>query len=175
MKIIFIGCRSLNHVGGIESYMYHVCSNLVQLGIEPILYVGSHINKIEKINGFTVVHKKVSKNKYFNKVEIGFVSTVCALREHPDADIFHFNANVAGFFSFLPLLNCKTTVYQGHGFEWKRVKWNIIIRACNKLLDYFVLGINKNILMCSYEQIDYVKKLFPKKCYVRTGRSNTPF
>ena len=166
MKIVFIGCRSLDHVGGIESYMLNLCTNLAKNGIEVVLYVGSDSQKIEAINGFILNHKKVSQNKYVNKFLIGLVSTIYALKEHPDADIYHFNANVAGFFSFLPILLGKITVYQGHGFEWKRTKWNPIVRYCNKLLDYFVLFINKNILMCSEEQISYIKKLFPKKTNV---------
>jgi glycosyltransferase involved in cell wall biosynthesis len=163
MKIVFIGCRSFDNVGGVENYMLNLCSNLALLGITPILYVGSDCNRTELINGFTVIHKKVSKNKYINKIMIGFVSTFSALRDHWDADIYHFNANVAGLFSFIPLFLGKKTVFQGHGFEWQRKKWHPIVRFLNRLLDCFVLFINKNILMCSQEQVDYVKKIFCRK------------
>jgi len=163
MKIVFIGCRSLDIVGGIESYMLNLCTALFQRGIEPILYVGSDLKKTERMNGFTIRHVKINKNKYINKLMLSLFSTMCAIKEYPDADIYHFNANIAGLFSFLLIVMGKKTVYQGHGFEWKREKWSSAIRFFNKLVDYFVLAINKNILMCSKEQIDYVKKIFPSK------------
>jgi glycosyltransferase involved in cell wall biosynthesis len=163
MKIVFIGCRSFNNIGGIESYMLNMCSSLTLLGIHSVLYIGSDYNMIEKMHGFTVIHKKIIKNKYLNKIMIGLVSTFSALKNHWDADIYHFNANPVGFFSFLPLFFGKKTVFQGHGFEWRRKKWSPVIRFFTKLLDYFVLFINKNILMCSQEQVDYVEKIFPGK------------
>jgi glycosyltransferase involved in cell wall biosynthesis len=140
-----------------------MCSNLALLGINPVLYIGDDYNKTEILHGVTIVHKKVIKNKYFNKIMIGLISTLSALRNHWDADIYHFNANIAGFFSVLPLILKKKTVFQGHGFEWQRKKWQPLVRFITKILDYFVLFINKNILMCSQEQVNYVKKIFSGK------------
>jgi glycosyltransferase involved in cell wall biosynthesis len=163
MKIVFIGCRSLNTIGGIETYMLNLCSCLVVRGIDVVLYVGSDCNKVEYLNGIKIIHKKVNKTKYFNKIMIGLKSTFYALKNDFNADIFHYNANVAGIFSLFPLLLGKKVVFQGHGFEWKRTKWSLCIRFLDRILDYFVILINKNILMCSREQIIYIQKKFKKK------------
>jgi glycosyltransferase involved in cell wall biosynthesis len=163
MKIVFIGCRSLNTVGGIETYMLNLCSYLVVRGIESVLYIGSDCNKIEELNGIKIIHKKVNKTKYFNKIMIGLKSTFYALKDHFNADIFHYNANVAGIFSLFALLLGRRVVFQGHGFEWKRTKWPLVIRFVDKIIDYFVVLINKNILMCSWEQVVYIQKKFHKK------------
>lgn len=163
MQIVIIGCRSLDRVGGIESYMLDLCTCLAEKGHQVILYAGAGSNGIEERNGFKVINLKVTSNKYMNKILIGLLSTLRAMKEYPNADIYHFNANVAGFFSFIPILKRKNVVFQGHGFEWKRAKWNPLVRFCNKLLDNFVLSINKNILMCSQEQVDYVRRHFKNK------------
>lgn len=163
MQVVIIGCRSLERVGGIESYMQDLCACLAEKGHDVILYAGADSKSTQKLRGFTVINFKVTDNKYLNKILIGFKSTIRAMREYPNADIYHFNANVAGLFSFIPLLKHKNVVFQGHGFEWKRVKWNPVVRLCNRILDNFVLSINKNILMCSQEQIDYVNSRFRNK------------
>lgn len=163
MQIVIIGCRSLDRVGGIESYMLDLCTCLAEKGHEIILYAGANSDSVQNLNNFTVKNIKVTSNKYLNKILIGLKSTKRAMKEYPNADIYHFNANVAGFFSFIPLLKHKNVVFHGHGFEWKRVKWNPVVRFCNKMLDNFVLSINKNILMCSQEQVDYVKANFKNK------------
>ena len=161
MQIIIIGCRSLDRVGGIESYMLDLCSCLAERGHEIILYAGAAEDSIKTINGFTVKNIKVTSNKYLNKLLIGLKSTQRAMKEYPNADIYPLNANDADFFSFTPIQ--KNVVFQGHGFEWKRAKWNPLVRFCNKILDNFVLSINKNILMCSQEQVDYVNSHFKNK------------
>lgn len=163
MQIVVIGCRSLDRVGGIESFMLEMCSCLANKGHDVKLFVGSDKNYIERKKGFDVVNIKVTKNKYFNKLLIGYKSTKLALKMFPNADIYHYNANVAGLFSKIPLKKNKNVVFMGHGFEWKRAKWNPLIRFFNKCLDNYVLKINKNILMCSKEQVDYVKENFKFK------------
>lgn len=163
MQIVVIGCRSLDRVGGIESFMLEMCSCLAKKGHDVKLFVGSDKNCIERKNGFDVVNIKVTNNKYFNKLLIGYKSTKLALKMFPDADIYHYNANVAGLFCRIPLRKNKNVVFMGHGFEWKRAKWNPLIRFFNKCLDNYVLKINRNILMCSKEQVDYVKENFKFK------------
>jgi glycosyltransferase involved in cell wall biosynthesis len=163
MEIVIIGCRSLDHVGGIESYMLELSTCLVRAGHNVKLYVGSDRNTVEFKNGIQIINIKVPSNKYINKLCIGYRSTKSALKNFPRADIFHYNANVAGFFSFIPILKHKNVVFQGHGFEWRRTKWSPVVRFFNKLLDSFVLKINHNILMCSQEQIEYVQNRFKNK------------
>jgi hypothetical protein len=165
MKIVIIGCRDIDIcVGGIESYMKELCYELCKHDdIQVVLYMGSNINERHVERNLTLVKQKIPAHKYFNKIFIGLISTINALKYDYDADIYHFNANIAGMFSFLPLLLKKKVVFMGHGFEWKRKKWPLFVRIFSKLIDDFVLKINKNILMCSYEQVDYVNNHFKNK------------
>lgn len=41
MKIAFIGGRDIRKLGGIESYMYNMATELVKKGHEPIVYCES--------------------------------------------------------------------------------------------------------------------------------------
>ena len=38
MKIVFIGGRDIHILGGIESYMYNLATQLVKMGHEPIVF-----------------------------------------------------------------------------------------------------------------------------------------
>ena len=58
MKIVFIGGRDIHKLGGIESYMYNLCTELVKMGHEPLVFCESDRNETEQINGFTVIHQK---------------------------------------------------------------------------------------------------------------------
>jgi hypothetical protein len=165
MKIVFIGCRDIDTIiGGIETYMKQLCYELCKHDdIEVVLYMGSYKNERLVENNLTLVRQKISQNKYFNKILIGFISTINALKYDSNATIFHYNANIAGLFSFIPILLGKKVVFMGHGFEWKRTKWNSCIRFVNKIIDDFVIRINKNILMCSNEQVNYIKRRYNNK------------
>ncbi|WP_288188408.1 glycosyltransferase family 4 protein [uncultured Treponema sp.] len=165
MQIVFIGCRDIDkRVGGIESYMKSLLEVLKRRDdVEAILYEGSDVDEKRIDKNITYIKFKVTSNKYLNKLLIGKVSTRRAMKEYPNADIYHYNANIAGLFSYIPLRKNKKVVFEGHGFEWKRAKWNPIIRKLNKMVDDFVLGRNKNILMCSQEQVDYVNENYPGK------------
>jgi hypothetical protein len=165
MKIVFIGCRDIDTcIGGIETYMKQLCYELCKHSdIEVVLYMGSHKNERLVKNNLTLVRQNIFHDKYFNKILIGLISTINALKHDGDAAIYHYNANIAGIFSFLPIMLGKKVVFMGHGFEWKRAKWNSCIRFVNKMIDDFVISINKNILMCSNEQVSYVKKRYSNK------------
>lgn len=165
MKIIFIGCRDIDkNIGGIETYMKELISQLQgSTEVDIVLYMGSDKNEQIQKGNILLKKTKITNNKYFNKFFIGLIHTVLALRDERDADIFHYNANIAGLFSVIPIIMKKKVVYMGHGFEWKRNKWSLFIRGVNKLIDNFVISINKNILMCSHEQVEYVNKKFNDK------------
>lgn len=174
MKIVFISSRSLDNIGGIETYMKNLCPRLVKLGHEVIIYTEGIENGKSTFAGVQIISFKSVRNKFLNKIFVGWKSTLHALKKHRSADIFHYNAMAAGLSSFLPILLHKTVVFQGHGFEWKRAKWSNFNRQIIKLLDDFVLKINRNITMVSEEQSNYVKKRFKKKSITITPGINLP-
>lgn len=174
MKIVFIGSRDISLIGGIETYMLNLCSNLTQKGHEVILYCGGKKFKKEEILGFTVIFIKAPQGKFFNKLLIGLKSTIHALIYQRNVSIYHYNAFGAGLSSVLPLLLGKKVIYQGHGFEWKREKWSSLQRKIIKALDTFVIRINKNITMVSEEQSEYVRNTFNKSSVTITPGINIP-
>lgn len=165
MQIVYIGCRDIDRcIGGIESYMKSLLESLKRRDdVECVIYEGSDREEKRVDKNITYIKFKVTSNKYLNKLLIGLISTKRAMKEYPNADIYHYNANIAGIFSIIPIKKKKKVVYEGHGFEWKRKKWSLAIRVLNKGVDNFVLKQNKNILMCSQEQVDYVNKYFSGK------------
>jgi len=174
MKIVFISSRSLSYMGGIETYMSNLCSLLAKKGYEIILYTeGTHYEKYT-FNGFTIISFSSIKNKFLNKILIGWKATKHAMRYHADAKIFHYNAMAAGLSSWFPLLLNKTVIFQGHGFEWQRAKWNKNQKKIIKILDDFCLRINKNITMVSEDQSDYVRKKYNKVTVTITPGINLP-
>ena len=64
MKIAFIGGRNIHKLGGIETYMFNLCSKLKEMGHTPIVYCESDSNYEEVVNGFKVVHWKSPKSVY---------------------------------------------------------------------------------------------------------------
>jgi glycosyltransferase involved in cell wall biosynthesis len=155
MKIVYITSRSLSNIGGIETYMKNLCPLLVEKGHEIILYTeGSGWGKYN-FEGVDVVTVPSINSKFFNKILSSFLATFHSLAFNRNVDLYHYNAVPAGIFSFIPKLLNNTVVFQGHGFEWKRIKWSKFTRMMIKLIDFFVILINNNITMVSKEQSNY--------------------
>lgn len=169
MKIVFIASRSLDKIGGIETYMKYLTPELVKRGYEVILYTdGGWFNK-STYKGVTVIALPILKGKMITKILLSFVATVHSIIFNRNVDIYHYNADAAALFSFFPKLLKKNVVYQGHGLEWKRAKWSPFAQKVIKLLDDFVIGINHNITMVSQEQSDYVMSRYHKSAHTITS------
>lgn len=174
MKIVFIAARSLDHIGGIETYMKNLCMKLAERGHDIILYCeGNSMSKSER-DGFKVIKFKSFENKFLNKIYLGFVSTIHSLIFNRNVDIYHFNAMASGISSWIPRLFLKNVIFQGHGFEWQRTKWTPFQRKVIKVMDDFTIFINKNITMVSDDQSDYVESKFNKKSITITPAINIP-
>ena len=61
MKIVFIGCRDITKIGGIENYMYNLTTHLDQKGFSCVVYCESDKQKHEFINGVEVYYWKSFK------------------------------------------------------------------------------------------------------------------
>ncbi len=169
MKIIFIASRSLDKIGGIETYMKYLTPKLVKKGYEVILYTdGGWFNK-STYKGVTIISLPGINSKVGTKILLGFIATMHSIIVNRNVDIYHYNANAAAIFSFLPKLLNKHVVYQGHGLEWKRAKWSPFMQKMIRYLDDFVIGINNNITMVSQEQSDYVMSRYHKPSHTITS------
>ena len=68
MKIVFIASRSLNNIGGIETFMKNLIPHLVEMDYEIVLYSQGEHYKIEKLGKFNIVHIKCTNTKVFSKM-----------------------------------------------------------------------------------------------------------
>ncbi|GHU99986.1 hypothetical protein FACS189483_09780 [Spirochaetia bacterium] len=164
MKIIFIGGRDIHALGGIETYMRNLASELVKLGHVPIVYCESDRNKEEWYNGFLVIHQKSYKSNLFCKPILGLKATIHSLINIKDADIYHYNAWPPSLWVWIPRMFGKTALMQGHGFEWRRTKYSIFQQKIIKFMEYLVIHINNHLLMVSQEQSDFFLLHYKRIC-----------
>jgi glycosyltransferase involved in cell wall biosynthesis len=174
MKIAFIGGRDINKLGGIETYMYNLCSTLVQMGHEPIVYCESDGYREEFVNGFKVIHWKSPKSVYMCKIWLGLKSTINALNKQKDVKFFHYNAWPPSLWSWIPRLFGRSTMMMGHGLEWKRTKYSSWQRKFLKFMERVTAGMNTNLLMVSQEQSDWFLSEYNKKNTIIPCAVNLP-
>lgn len=175
MKIAFIGGRTFHHPDGIANFMYHLATELVMLGHEPIVYCESDHNGTEMVNGFKVVHQKSLKSASLTKMLLGLKSTLCAIFKEKGVDFVHYNTwTPAVLASRIPPIFGKTTILQGHGIEWKRTKYTPKQQKQAKMLESLVAHLNRNWTMCSQEQTEYFKHEYNLKCTTITGAVDIP-
>lgn len=162
MRIVYIASRSLNNIGGIETYMKCLCPLLSEKGHDIILYTEGGFFKKEKYKNINIVKLPSIKSKLLNKILLGFFGTLHSLLFNRKVDIYHYNANASALFSFIPRLLSLNVVYQGHGLEWKRAKWSNFFQSMIRKLDDFVIFTNNNITMVSEEQSNFILKKYKK-------------
>ncbi len=164
LKIAFIASRNISEIGGIENYMANLCPILVEKGHKIILYTEGDEHKTQKFKGVEIISYKSINNKYLNKILLGFKASFNVVFYQKNIDLIHYNAMAAGLFSFIPILFRKNVIFQMHGLEWQRQKWSKKSRFIIKVLEKFVIKINKNITAVSQEQSNYIQKEYNKNC-----------
>lgn len=169
MKIVFIGGRELNSIGGIESFMRNLSRELVKLNVTPVVYCESDHFGRANLDGVRIISLKSLPSRFVTKPVLGFLSTLHAVCFHHDAVLFHYNAWSPSLSSWIPRLLGITTVMQGHGFEWKRTKYSPFQRKILKLMEMLTAKFNQNLLMCSQEQTDYYAAECHRKAETITG------
>ena len=175
MKIVYIASRSLNEIGGIETYMKNLLTELSKKKHDIILYCEGKRFDRKKYNGFDIIEIPGLKNKFLNKILLGAFATFHSVLFNKEVDIYHYNANAAAITSFIPRLLGKIVVYQGHGLEWKRAKWSILMQKSIHYLDDFVIYINNNITMVSEEQSNYILTHYGKHSVTINSGVNIDF
>ncbi len=175
MRIAFIGGRDIRKLGGIENYMYNLASKLAEMGHEPIVYCESDHDGEEEINGFKVIHQKSLNSKFWTKPILGLKAILKTIRNEKDINIYHFNAGGPAYFAWIARIFGKTTIYQGHGIEWRRTKWKWYQRIIMMFTDACVVVIcTKYAISVSQEQTKLINKLYHKKCTTIPTAVNIP-
>ncbi|MBR4968912.1 MAG: glycosyltransferase family 4 protein [Alistipes sp.] len=174
MKIAFIGGRNIHKLGGIENYMFNLCTKLVERGIEPIVYCESDRDYEETINGFKVIHWKSPRSVYLCKIFLGLKSTLNALFKQKDVVIFHYNAWPPSIWNWIPRLFGKKSILMGHGLEWKRTKYSPKQQKIMRIMERVSAIINNHLVMVSQEQSDWYASQYGKKCATIPTAVNLP-
>ena len=165
MKIAFIGGRTFHHADGIATFMYHLATELVKMGHNPIVFCEDDTSFEEQINGFKVIHRKSPKSAFLAKPLLGLRATLHCLFKEKGVQVFHYNTWAPALIaSHIPLLFGRKVVMQSHGLEWKRTKYSAKKQAIVKKIEYFSAKVNKHWTMCSQEQTDYFAEHYNREC-----------
>ena len=160
MKIIFIGCRDINLLGGIEAYMKNLTTELVKLGHQPIIYCESNRNATEIHNGVKVIHRTGFKNILLCKPWVSLKATIHALIKEKNISIIHYNAWPPSLWSFIPRIFGVKSLMQGHGLEWQRSKYSPGQQKILKFMERVTAHANQHLIMCSEGQTIYFKEKY---------------
>ena len=174
MKIAFIASRNISEIGGIENYMANLCPKLVEKGHKVILYTEASKYCIEDYKGVKIIGFKSVNNRFFNKILLGFKATLNVIFKQKNINIIHYNEIAAGFSSIIPILLGKHVVFQMHGIESQSKKWSPFLKMVIKILEKFVIGINKNIITVSQYQSNYIYNNFNKKAVTVYSATSIP-
>lgn len=174
MKIVFIGGRDIRSLGGIESYMYNLPSQLIAMGHEPIVFCESDRNDVEWVNGFKVIHQKGFKSNLICKPYLGLKATIKTLLYEKHVDIIHYNAWPPSLSCPLARLFGVKTLMLGHGLEWKRSKYSPRQQRILKFMEWVTAYLNSNLIMCSEEQSRYFKAKYNRNAVTIPTAINPP-
>lgn len=163
MKIVFIGGRDVQKLGGIENYMYNLASHLVKYGHEPIVFCESDHNGEEIINGFRVIHMTGPKSYLLCKPWVGLKATWHTIRNSRNVDFIHYNAWPPSLSSPLARLFGIKSLMMGHGHEWQRSKYSRRQQIILRFMERVTAHLNRNLIMCSENQTQYFAKTYHRE------------
>ena len=163
MKIVFIGGRDIHMLGGIESYMLNLATQLVHMGHEPIVFCESDHDGEEQVNGFRVIHQKGFKSNLICKPWLGLKATIATIRHIGGVDMIHYNAWPPSLWSPLARLFGLRSLMQGHGLEWQRSKYSPMQQRVMKFMEWLTAHLNRNLIMCSNDQCVYFREHYGRE------------
>lgn len=137
MKIAFLGTRGIpNTYGGFEQFISYVAPMLIAKGHEVCVYTSSrHKYKGKYWKGVEIV-KKPDMERAIGKAALFFYDLLCILdarKRKPDV-IFQLGYTSSSIWSFL-FPRCSGIITNMDGLEWKRSKYNFIIRVFLKFAE----------------------------------------
>lgn len=164
--MVFIGGRDIHVLGGIESYMLNLATQLVRMGHEPVVFCESDHDGEEVVNGFRVIHQRSPKSVFLCKPWLGLKATLFTIRHIKDADFIHYNAWPPSLSSPLARIYGIPSLMQGHGLEWQRSKYSHKQQLIMRFMEWLTAHLNRNLIMCSADQCRYFKEHYNRESVV---------
>lgn len=174
MKIVFIGCKNIHKLGGIENYMLNLTRELTRLGHECIVWCESDHPEVEWHDGVKVIYQPGPKSNLICKPWCGLKATLKTLLYEKRVDVIHYNAWPPSLWCWIPRLFGIKTLMQGHGLEWKRSKYSPFAQKTLKIMEMLTAHLNRHLIMCSEEQTDYFWKKYHRKAVTIPTAINIP-
>ena len=174
MKIVFIGCRDIHLLGGIENYMYNLSRGLVAMGHEAVVYCESDRNAVEDLDGVKVIYMKGPKSNLLCKPWVGLKATLRTIFRERKVSLIHYNAWPPSLWSWMASLAGIPSLMMGHGHEWQRSKYSPRQQKVLKFMEKYTAHSNSHLLMCSEAQTRYFKANYGVEPYTMPTAVNLP-
>lgn len=174
MKIVFIGCRDIRILGGIENYMQNLTRELAKLGHECVVWCESDHREVIMMDGVKVIYHPGPKSNLICKPWCGLKATLRTLFKEKNVDFIHYNAWPPSLWSWMPRLCRIPSLMEGHGLEWQRSKYSSKAQKVMKFMERLTAHTNKHLAMCSEGQVKYFWETYHKKAECIPGAVHLP-
>lgn len=173
--IAIFGVRSIPWIGGIENVISSIGPIFVRNGFNVRIYVKSHWhqNKSLDYHGCKLVKIPTAKGKHLESFVHTFLSTFHAL--FTGCNVFYYNAVPLGFFTIFPRIWGKKIIFQTHGLDWKREKWNNYAKYYMKLSIHVGRYCSSNVSTVGLQDYLYFKSKFNMRVTLIPNGVNKPF
>lgn len=166
MKLAFIGGRDIYSVGGIENWMLHLSERLAKMGHEVIVFCESTRDSVRFHGDVKVVYVKAPRSPYFCKIVASYRATRAALKA--GCQLIHYNVWPSAVWAYMAEKKGVPTLLMGHGFEWKRSKYNRLEQWLLRKMEERAARRHKHIILCSQEQTDWYVNHYDAERKVQT-------
>lgn len=174
MKIVFIGGRDMNALGGIENYMRNLSTQLVKMHHDPIVFCESDHNDDEYVDGVRVISMKGLSSPLLCKPWVGLKATLFTVFKIRGVDFIHYNAWPPSLWSPIASMFGIDSLMQSHGLEWQRSKYSKNARRILKLMEKITAHTNRHLIMCSDDQTRYFKERYGRNATTVPTAVNLP-
>jgi glycosyltransferase involved in cell wall biosynthesis len=170
MKIVYIVAKEMPFGGGIESYTEEVGSRLVKYGHDVTVYT----LKGDELPGRTYLGMRIKgtpciRTKVFEKITGTIMATLLQCKDE-NVDIVHFHGFGSIILAFIMRLKHRRIFLQGHGIEWKRSRWNCVIKFFLKLIEVESVRFADRVIVVSKLLKSYLwEKYHRESAYIPNG------
>jgi glycosyltransferase involved in cell wall biosynthesis len=162
--IAFIGQKGIPAefpgTSGVEFYVEHRASELVQLGSHASCYVRSWATppNIKIYKQIKLIHVPTVNTKHLDATVHSLLSSlhVC----FTSADTVWYQASGPAIFSFIPKLFGKKIVVTIHALDWQRAKWGVIAKAFIRLGEWVGCMAADDIITVSPALSEYILRTY---------------
>ncbi|HPQ95395.1 MAG: glycosyltransferase family 4 protein [Thiothrix sp.] len=171
MKIVFIAIKGIDVIGGIETYTVELGKKLASSGHDVLVYCMKtpQFSQPFQYEGIHFMPLPAIRSKYFAKISIVILASLHQLKLK-DIDVVHYHAVGPSFFSWIPRLFGRYTVFQSHGHEWERSSWNLFARIFFRMAEFMTFRfVNDSMAVSKNLKSYYEKKYHKSVTYIPSG------